>query len=705
MTLDPISYEVIKHRLWQINDEQGVTIRTISTSPIVVEGNDFNVGVFTHAGELVVAGPYITAHVTTMEAVIKSVIAGAGEVLDGDVFLVNDPYLGALHQNDIALVSPLFEGGEIVLWVGNVLHHADLGGPEEGSLCASATNVFQESPRYFLKLVAAGRLAREVERTVMMNSRLPDAVALDLRAQLSGVNVVKRRLRELLAVEGAERVLTATRMSLDGAERDLRRLLRRVPDGTWTAQAFMDGDRIGSERIQRVFVRLDKRGDELHFDYTGSDPQSEGPANATYEACYAGTVTPVFAFLCRGDIDWNSGIRRVVRVTAPEGTVMNARFPAAASLCSIGYSWLAAVVSMRALAQLFASCEELADRACAPWSVSSNANNLFGVGPDGRVVGGLLSDHRGTGAGARAFADGIDHAGTVFSYLSYMSNVESQEWKLPLLYVYRRRLADSGGPGRFRGGLTAVTALTPYGVERLMWKSLNTAGADQSNAAGIDGGYPGAGSQVSVVRGSAIWELMREGRPPLTAEEMGGRLEHLPSKSGGALLAGDVFVLQPPGGGGHGDPLERDPALVARDVREGAVSFAWAGRAYGVVLDAAGEVDAEATRGERRRRAEARLGGPAPRSFAAGGDAGGRPLSTCLAELDGAVVCRRCGQELGPAGGDPLAHGVRREAELAEAGPWLAQRWGGRSPSFALALTACPGCAALIDVEERLRDA
>jgi N-methylhydantoinase B len=281
--------------------------------------------------------------------------------------------------------------------------------------------------------------------------------------------------------------------------------------------------------------------------------------------------------------------------------------------------------------------------------------------------------------------------------------VESQEWKLPILYVFRRQLADSAGPGKYRGGLTQLAAVTPYKTERLIWKSQNTAGSDESNAAGIHGGYPGAGSQVSVVRGSGFWALMREGRPPLSAGELGGRLEHLPSKSGGALGTGDVFLLQPPGGGGHGDPLEREPALVARDVREGAVSAAWASRAYGVELDAAGEVDAEATGRERRRRVEARLGRPPVAS--PNGHAGGRPLNACLEVLDCVVRCRRCGQELGPAGGDPLRHGVRLETELGEAGPWLAQRWAGRSPNFALVLTACPSCAALIDVEERLRGA
>src|SRR3990167_6408174 len=131
MKLDPITYEVVKHRLWQINDEQGSTIRTIATSPIVVDGNDFNVGIFTRDGELAVTGPYVLAHVTTMDAVIQNVIKLAEDVQDGDVFLVNDPYLGALHQNDVAIVSPLYWDGECVLWAGNVIHHTDVGGIDE----------------------------------------------------------------------------------------------------------------------------------------------------------------------------------------------------------------------------------------------------------------------------------------------------------------------------------------------------------------------------------------------------------------------------------------------------------------------------------------------------------------------------------------------------------------------------------------------
>src|SRR3989304_1451902 len=288
--LDPITYEVVKHRLWQLNDEQGIIIRTIPTSPIVVEGNDFNVGLFTKEGELVVAGPYVLAHVTTMDIVIQNVIANAEEIHDGDMFMVNDPYMGVLHQSDVAVVSPLYWEGEILLWAGNVVHHADVGGIDEGSFCVNARNVHQEPPRYFLKVVDRGKFSREVERTFVLNSRLPDVVALDLRAQVGAVNVVKRRLEELIRERGVGVVQEGMRRSVDCAEERLRERISELPDGTWSTEVYMDGDRVGSERIYRVCLKLEKRGSELFFDYTGSDPQAEGAVNSTYSACYGYTT-------------------------------------------------------------------------------------------------------------------------------------------------------------------------------------------------------------------------------------------------------------------------------------------------------------------------------------------------------------------------------------------------------------------------------
>jgi N-methylhydantoinase B len=707
MAVDPITFEVVKHRLWQINHEQGAAIKTLSSSPIVVEGNDFNVGLFTAEGDVAVAGAYVLTHVTTMDTVIKNVLAETEEINDGDVFLVNDPYLGALHQNDVATVAPIFLDGRIVMWAGNVLHHADLGGIDEGSFCVNATSVFQEAPRYFLKVVEAGRVSREVERTFVANSRLSDMVALDLRAQLGALTVVRNRLLELVSEVGLATVEEVMRRTVDWSERRLRQRIRELPDGSWTAEVFMDSDRVGSDRIIRVRLRLTKRDDRLEFDYEGTDAQSRGAVNAPFHACYAGTIVPVYTLLCDGEIDWNGAVKRCVEVRAPLGSVMNAEFPAAVSICSIGFTWLATAASMQVVARMLSEADGFRDRVVPSWNVSCNGNNIFGRNRAGKVVGALLSDHRGGGAGARSFADGFDNCGKATSHLGFLSNVESQEWKLPLLYVFRRQLPDSGGPGLHRGGVTCMVAVVPHKGSEMIWKSQNTAGSDQSNAAGIHGGYPGAGSQVSVLRGTRIWELYASGEVPTELERFGGTVEHLPSKSEGDLGPADVFAFYPPGGGGYGDPLDREPERVLADVDAGVVTPEGALRHYGVVLGAGG-VDQLATVEARERRRRERLRDRPAALPPEGGD-GLRPdrvigeyLEVAVDGDRSAVRCRRCRWVLGPAGADPRSGAIRRTSGLADAGPWLALRFGGRSPNFVLDESICPGCGVLFDVEERL---
>ena len=702
--VDPITFEVIKHRLWQIGDEQAATIKTISSSPIVVEGNDFNVGLFTRDGRVVTAGIGSLVHVTTMGSTIESIAARAGSLAPGDVFLTNDPFLGALHQNDVVVASPLFRGASLVLWVANVLHHPDVGGIDEGSFCINARSLYQEPPRYFLKLVDAGRLSREVEHTFVTNSRLPDAVALDLRAQLGAIHVAQRRLHALLAEYGEETVLAVMEQALAFAEAALRERLRSIPDGRWEADAWMDGPRVGSDALVRVHVALEKRGDRLVFDYSGSDPQVDAAVNSTYHATYAGSVVPVYTYLCGGSIDWNDAVKRCVEVVAPPGTVVNATFPAPVSICTVGFRWLVTVVASKAVADMLSASGALRDCVCPSWSVSANCNNVFGTTADGKRVGALLSDHRAGGAAARTFADGFSHAGQPTSFSSNVANVESVEWKLPVLYLYRRQLTDSGGPGRFRGGLTAESALLPWGTDRLVLKSTNTAGTDQSNAAGSDGGYPGAGSQVALVRASGARAALLAGRSPVALLDHAARI-WLPSKAEALLGPDDVLLFYPPGGGGYGDPLEREPAAVAEDVRLGRVSPAGAARFYGVVFDATGAVDVARTARRRQRLRRARLRGSQVPVRQLAAYTAERQVGDAidLALVDGAplLVCRGCRHLLGPALQAPEAAVARRWRPLAAAGPWLAVRWGGRSRRFALLETICPGCGRLLDVREQ----
>lgn len=707
--LDPITFEVVKHRLWQINDEQSVAIRTISSSPIVVEGNDFNVGLFTADGQLTTAGIGSLVHVGTIGEALKSVLRLATRIREGDVYLTNDPFLGALHQNDVVVLSPLFWQGRIVLWVGNVLHHPDVGGIDEGSFCVNARNLYQDPPRYFLKLVDEGELSAEVEHTFVTNSRLPDMVALDLKAQLGAIHAAQSRLTALIEERGVETVETVARQSVDVAERQVRERILQLAEGSWVGEAFMDGARVGDDRIHRVRVRLTREGDRLHFDFTGSSPQVDAAVNSTYHATVAGTIVPLYSFLCQGEIDWNDGVKRCVRVTAPEGTVVNATFPAAVSICTVGFRWLVTVAATQAVAKMFDATPGFRDRVCASWNVSSNCNNVFGVTPDGRRVGALLSDHRGGGAGARTFADGFNHAGQITSFASSLGNVEGAEWKLPLLYVFRRQLPDSGGAGRFRGGLTAAAALVPYGIDTVTLNATNTAGTEASNAHGLDGGYPGAGSQTVVVRNSNAWDLLRSGQPPASHAGFRGEVEHLTSKASTRLRGDDVLVYFAPGGGGYGDPLDRDPDRVARDVDNGRVSLDRAQSLYGVALAEDGSVDARATEGARAAvRDDRRHGVIRPweiedvhrRPAAAAGTAWPVSENVALAPDGATLACMACGHGLTGPGGSVSV----RPAELAKATPWAALRWAGRSPRCQLEEVSCAGCGKLLQVREVCRD-
>ena len=675
--IDPITFEVVKHRLWQINDEQGLAIKTISASPIVVEGNDYNVGLFTADAELVTAGIGSLVHVTTMGDAVASVIKGAGVIREGDAWMLNDPFLGALHQSDVVVASPLIRDGEVFMWIANVLHHPDVGGIDEGSFCINARTLDDDPPRFFMKILDQGELVTESEQIFVTNSRLPDAVALDLRAQIGAINVATKRLHALLDDRGEDLVRDVMRQSIDLAERQIRNFIRGLPDGSWQGEAWMDGVRVGDERICKVALTLTCDGDTLRFDYSGSSEQVDAAVNSTISATVAGSAVPLYSFLCQGDIDWNDGLKRCIEVFAPEGTVVNATYPAPVSISTVGFRWLVTVAATQAVARMFNSSEQHRDRACPSWNSSSNCNNIFAMLPDGKRTGSLLSDHRGSGAAGRSFADGFDHAGTVTSYASSLGNVEGTEWKLPVLYLYRRRLMDSAGPGEFRGGATSEVAITPYGVDELTLKLTNTAGTEQTNAHGLEGGYPGAGSQSALVRGTGVNDLVSSGRPVSGLADAGGTLTFLPSKADEVIRKGDIYGFWAAGGGGLGDPLRRPPEKVALDVLDRVYSLTTAERAYGVVFGDDGSVDGAKTTALREKIHKQRR------------------IDAGKASKTSGPACLSCGRNDGFA---VSRHPLRR------AGPRIALRYGGDGPNFELEETNCRSCGALVDVSEVLKE-
>ena len=674
--MDAITFEIIKHRLWQINDEQGVAIKTISASPIVVEGNDYNVGLFTKSAELITAGIGSLVHVTTMGDALASIIKGADTIDKGDVFMTNDPFLGALHQNDVVVASPLFRNGEPFMWIGNVVHHPDVGGIDAGSFCINARTLEDDPPRFFMKIMQKNKLIKENEQKFVNNSRLPDAVALDLRAQIGAINVAHKRLNELIDERGEKLVEKVMRHAIDLSEQQVRDFISDIPNGSWDGEAFMDGVRVGDERICRVALTMTCEGDSLYFDYTGTSQQVDAAVNSTLPATVAGSAVPLYSFLCQGDIDWNDGLKRCIKVIAPEGTVVNAIYPAPVSISTVGFRWLVTVAATQAVAQMFNASTKHRDRACPSWNSSSNCNNIFAKLPDGRQTGGLLSDHRGSGAAGRAFGDGFHHAGTITSYASSLGNIEGSEWKFPILYLYRRRMTDSAGAGEYRGGATSEVAITPHRVNEFSLKLTNTAGTEQTNAHGINGGYPGAGSQSVIFRKPDMPLFYKDNIRKRTMTNSGGTVVWLPSKADEIIREGDIYSFWAAGGGGFGDPLARAEFAVIEDIRERIISIKEAERLYGVVIDENGNLDKEATRKCRRAVKQSRL--PEDQKI----------------QLKKGSNCNHCGKSNDYS---VAAHPLRR------AGPLIALRYDGDGPNFALQETVCINCGALADVREVLK--
>ena len=709
LRLDPALFEIIRHRLWYLNDEGALTISRLSGSPVATEVFDMNTGLMTATGDLVYIDNFICAQATTLSSLVRHLrerYADNPGFGPEDTFLCNDPYISVCHQTCVQVAGPVFWEGELVGWTGASLHVIDVGGPLAGQVQIDAADIFGEQPLTGpIRIVESGRFRRDVENTFTRNSRLPELLALDLRAKVAASQVIRKRLLETFAEFGPETVLAAMDDVVDYTERRLRARLAELPDGTWRHRAYIEF----GEEIYDCHVTLEKKGDHLVFDFGETADQAPAVINCTVHGLVGGVLAAVMVYLC-WDIPWSpAGVRRVLTVKSREGSVVHASWPAGVSKSTTTSIWQVRNLASIVLGKMLAASERHRGRAMAGWQGVKALEELFGTGPDGKRFGGPLLDGMAGGGGALCWRDGIDTGGHTSSLRATIANVESYELRYPILYLYRRQTTDSGGAGKFRGGAGVSMLYTVHGVDEIPTKILHTFGVEQPESPGMGGGYPSTTNRFAIVRESDLAERMARGEVPQSLEELEGPLENFGAYAVTSMRRGDVYRAVSQGGGGYGDPLDREPEQVALDVDRSLVSAVWAARAYGVVLDGVGRADPEATAARRSEIKAERLaaaaaqgtpgsGGPGPAPWDPAAD-GVRLNESLFYDLrDGATVRCRCGHQLGPAGVHYKHLAAMAVFPVQRIGPDVnPHRWNG--DRFELREFYCPACATLLELE------
>ena len=675
--IDPITFSIIRHRLFRVVDEAVITLKNVSGSAITNEGHDLMVSLYRADGSLLMGGVGFLHHLTSAAEACKSIIRRfRGDIHAGDVFLLNDPYTAALHTSDVYLVAPIHYRGKLVAWSACFVHVYDIGATNPGGFCPDADNIYTEgfsSPG--LRLVEKGEINRAIMDTFLNMVRSPDMVALDLNSMIACNNVARERMLALIGKYGFETVDETCKTLIIRSEEKLRARLRELPDGQWQSRQYLSVE----DEVCRVELTMTKRDDTLTFDFSGSSEQSRHAINCTKWASLGGLFAPLFPLLCY-DITWNEGVISPITMIAPERTIVNCTRPAPVSVATVGAIQSVNNAACTTIGKMLSASEKYAGEATAVWHANHFAVFLFGQNQHNKQAIGILTETFAGAGGARAWADGIEVGGEIPNPISRMANVETVEYTFPIRYLYRRRLKDSGGPGRYRGGVGMELSFVPHDApDGGMHYVVSGKGSKFPMSEGLAGGYPGSPNAYMWIKNNEPGA----GNGEDTAQAGTATAEQQVVDWGVFPLMGkDALYVRWNGGGGYGDPLARPPEEVARDVRDGLTSTEFAETVYGVVVDAGtGEADPSLTEKKRAGLVAHRKNGVQPAPVA------GAP-----------VTCKHCGE--GPAEGDnnwKEAAGLQETAMQTLGGPYAS---GGE---VLLRSFSCPDCGALLETETAMQ--
>ena len=555
---DPATFVVIKNSLYAAAEEMKVVLAKTAYSPILKVAGDYSCGIFDISGQMVAQGPDLPIHLGSMPDAVKAVVSAFGAFEEGDVFIHNDPYFGGSHLPDVNVVSPAFYNDKLIGFACIRAHWPDVGSASPGSYGA-VTEIYGEGLRLPpVKLYSKGFLNKDVDAIIFANVRTPDERRGDLGAQIAANRRATERLGALADKYGVDVLVATMAEVLNYSEKMMRTLLARLPDGKSTFEDFCDGDGVieegdAEDQTFQIKMTVEKTGEHISVDFAGTDDAVSGPMNAPLSVTASGVFCALKTIIDPdGLIPPNSGCWRTITVSAPKGCVLNAEFPSPVVYANHEISHRVCDMTFGAVAEFWSDNT----MAC---SQGTSAVITFG-GEDPRNKQRYVSYETIKGGfGARPNKDGIN---AIASGISNTMNtpIEILEMSFPVRVDEYVLVTDSGGAGRFRGGLGASRTWTV-----LDHKARASACLERTKSApfGLSGGKPGLAAK--------IW-----------TEAPNGDKGIAPGKGGFDVPSGGQIHLRVPGSGGFGDPSERDINAIKEDVLDGYISEEAAETNYGV---------------------------------------------------------------------------------------------------------------------------
>ncbi len=565
MASDPIGFELFRNTLLSIADEMALTILRTAYSGVLRDNMDYSTAFCDGDGRTVAQGLTLPAHLSSFPDALAATIARYGDRMQpGDIYCLNDPFEGGMHIPDVFVLKPIFFEGERVAFAATICHQTDMGGRVAGSNASDSTEIYQEGLRIPpVKMYDRGEPNETLFRLFEKNVRMPVRVFGDLRAQLAACHIAEEAFLRLLHRHGVKQVKAYMEEVLEHTERLTRAVLRELPDGEWSFEDWIDDDGVDYGKPIRLFVTFKKRGDSLVADWTGTSPQPKGAITNTLSFTKAATYTALKSVLSY-DVPCNAGFYRAIDVIAPPGTIANGVLPAASAARGL--------TGFRMIDTCFGALAQMLPHRSIASSEGGNTGISIG-GYDTERKPFIFVEFVCSAWGGRAWSDGLDGNANLMANMS-LPPVEITEAEQPLQILRTEFIQDVGGPGKHRGG-----ASIRRDYKLLEEEAVLQVRADRHDFRpyGLFGGRPG--------------------RPSRNVLNPDGQHRELPGKFTMTMKRGDVLVSESAGPGGWGDPLERDPARVLRDVRNEFVSLRSAREDYGVVIDVASwTVDEAATR-------------------------------------------------------------------------------------------------------------